>query len=251
MKEEMDSKPYANRVGSLLWLARTYRFDISWVVGMLTRFMANPGRAHWSISSYVYKFLSSTKDRGLTYSQKPNGMTLVGSSDANHLCDYGDEKENRKNTLGWAFFLAGAAVSVRSRKAQRASCSSCESETQALWDAIRECVWLRRTCKEFGIEQMDSTVIECDSQIAIRLTEEHCESERSKHWDAEYQLIREEVGQRESVSAKFVETSLQTSDVLTKPVTRSIFERHSRRLLGEEWLFDGEADLAADPHAGT
>ena len=45
MKEEMDSKPYANRVGSLLWLARTYRFDISWVVGMLTRFMANPGHA--------------------------------------------------------------------------------------------------------------------------------------------------------------------------------------------------------------
>ena len=178
-------------------------------------------------------------------------MTLVGSSDANHLCDYGDEKENRKNTLGWAFFLGGAAIAVRSRKAQRASCSSCESETQALWDAIRECVWLRRTCKEFGIEQMDSTVIECDSQIAIRLTEEHCESERSKHWDAEYQLIREEVGQRESVSVKFVETALQTSDVLTKPITRGVFERHSRRLLGEEWLFDGEADLATDLHAGT
>ena len=66
---------------------------------------------------------------------------------------------------------------------------------------------------------MDSTVIECDSQIAIRLTEEHCESERSKHWDAEYQLIREEAGQRESVSVKFAEkTALQTSDVLTKPV---------------------------------
>ena len=59
------------------------------------------------------------------------------------------------------------------------------------------------------------------------------------------------VGQRESVSVKFVETALQTSDVLTKPVTRGIFERHSRRLLGEKWLFDGEADLATDLHAGT
>ena len=47
---------------------------------------------------------------------------------------------------------------------------------EALWDAIRECVWLRRVCKEFNIEQLDSTVIDCDSQIAIRLTEEHCES---------------------------------------------------------------------------
>ena len=98
---------------------------------------------------------------------------------------------------------------------------------------------------------MDSTVIECDSQIAIRLTEEHYESERSKHWDAEYQLIREEVGQRESVSVKFVETALQTSDVLTKPVTRGIFEKHSRRLLGEEWLFNDEADLSTDLHGDT
>ena len=64
-----------------------------------------------------------------------------------------------------------------------------EPESQALWDAIREAVWLRRMCREFGIEQLTSTVIESDSQIAIRLTEEHCESERSKHWDAEYGLI--------------------------------------------------------------
>ena len=103
-------------------------------------------------------------------------------------------------------------------------------------------MWLRRCCREFGIEQKDSTIIECDSQIAIRFTEEHCESERSKHWDAEYQLIREEVGQRESVAVKFVESAWCCADVLTKPVTRTLFERHSRRLLGEEWLFEGEDD---------
>ena len=80
MKQEMDSKPYANRVGSLLWLARTHRFDISWVVGMLARFMSNPGRTHWPISTYVYKFLNTTKDRGFIYSHRPDGMTLVGSS---------------------------------------------------------------------------------------------------------------------------------------------------------------------------
>ena len=53
------------------------------------------------------------------------------------------------------------------------------------------------------------------------------------------------------MSVKFVETALQTSDVLTKPVTRGIFEKHSRRLLGEEWLFDGEADQATDLQIST
>ena len=72
--------------------------------------------------------------------------------------------------------------------------------------------------------------------------------DRTKHWDAEYQLIREEVRQRESVAVKFVETNLQTSDVLTKPTPRATFERHAKRLLGEEWLFeeDVRADLESD-----
>ena len=138
----------------------------------------------------------------------------------------------------------GAAVSVRSRKAQRPSCSSAESETQSLWDCIREAVWLRRMLKEFGVEQYDSTVIECDSQIAIRLSEEHCESERSKHWDAEYHLIRSEVGQRESVKIQWQETSRHCSDALTKGLTRSLFEKHTTRLMGEPWIFanDSTAD---------
>ena len=55
-------------------------------------------------------------------------------------------------------------------------------------------------------------------------------------------MIREEVGQRESVVVKFVEPAWCCADVLTKPVTRTLFERHSRRLLGEEWLFEGEDD---------
>ena len=94
--------------------------------------------------------------------------------------------------------------------------------------------------KEMGHEQLDSTTIECDSQIAIRLSEEHCESERSKHWDAEYGLIREEVGQRESVKTVWVETSRHVSDALTKGLTRQAFERHMRRLMGEEWLFPND-----------
>ena len=82
-----------------------------------------------------------------------------------------------------------------------------------------------------------------DSQIAIRLSEGHCESERSKHWDAEYGLIQEEVGQRESVKIVWVETSLHCADALTKPLPRPAFERHVRRLVGEEWLFADEPSV--------
>ena len=133
---------------------------------------------------------------------------------------------------------------MRSRKAQRPSCSSAESETQGLWDAAREAVWLRRLCKELGIEQFNSTIIECDSQVAIRLTEEDCESDRTKHWDGEFQMIRSEVNERESIKVRFVPTAECVGDTLTKPLSRRAFDQHSQVLLGTDWVFEEEEVLA-------
>ena len=73
---------------------------------------------------------------------------------------------------------------------------------------------------------------------------QNCEPERSRHWDAEYQLIRSEVGQRESVKIQWMETGRHCSDALTKGLTRSLFEKHTQRLMGEPWIFpdDSTAD---------
>ena len=86
-------------------------------------------------------------------------------------------------------------------------------------------------------------MIECDSQVAIRLTEEDCESDRSKHWDAEYQSIRSETNERESVKIQFVPTDECTADVLTKALPRKAFEKHAQTLLGDEWKFEDEEIL--------
>ena len=99
---------------------------------------------------------------------------------------------------------------------------------------------MRRLCKELGVEQLESTIIECDSQVAIRLTEEDCESERTKHWDGEFQMIRTEVNDRESIRIKFVPTAECVGDTLTKPLSRRAFDQHSSTLLGAEWLFEDE-----------
>ena len=34
-----------------------------------------------------------------------------------------------------------------------------------------------------------------------------------------------------------METSSHCSDALTKGLTRQVFEKHARRLMGEDWLF--------------
>ena len=43
----MQDKPYAQLVGTLMYLAIATRPDIAKAVGVLSRFTAKPGIAHW------------------------------------------------------------------------------------------------------------------------------------------------------------------------------------------------------------
>ena len=65
--EAMRSVPYAEAVGSLLYLARGTRPDIAYSVAFLSRFVANPGRAHWQAVKHLFRYLQGTKDLRLVY----------------------------------------------------------------------------------------------------------------------------------------------------------------------------------------
>ena len=45
-KEQMEKVPYASAVGSLMYAMLSTRLDISYAVGMVSRYQINPGEAH-------------------------------------------------------------------------------------------------------------------------------------------------------------------------------------------------------------
>ena len=80
----MQSVPYQELVGSLLYLANTTRPDISYVVGLLSRYVKNPGKAHWKAGLHVLRYLSGTRDGGIRFrSHGCEGMgSFMGYADA-------------------------------------------------------------------------------------------------------------------------------------------------------------------------
>ena len=46
-KEYMAKVPYASAIGSLMYAMVCTRPDIGHAVGVVSRFMSNPGKAHW------------------------------------------------------------------------------------------------------------------------------------------------------------------------------------------------------------
>ena len=63
----MATVPYINAVGALMYLAISTRPDIAYAVGVLCRFSANPGPAHWKAVKHLFRYLKGTVDYQLTY----------------------------------------------------------------------------------------------------------------------------------------------------------------------------------------
>ncbi|RVW84651.1 Retrovirus-related Pol polyprotein from transposon TNT 1-94 [Vitis vinifera] len=80
-KEDMRSVLYASAVASLMYAMVCTRPDIAYVVGVVSRFLSNPGRLHWEAVKWIMRYLRDTSKLKLTLgSGKP---VLVGYIDSN------------------------------------------------------------------------------------------------------------------------------------------------------------------------
>jgi hypothetical protein len=134
-KKDIETVPYKQLVGSLLYIARMMCPDISFAVLLLSRFMANPGWAHWEAAKRVLKYLKGTIDTQLTYGNCTDG--LVGYTNANWA-----SQDHRHSTSGYLFLINGGAISWSSKKQLVIALSSTEAEFIATTHTVKELVWL-------------------------------------------------------------------------------------------------------------
>ena len=121
-----------------MYLANCTRPDIAFAVNLLARHSAAPTR-HWVGVKTILRYLKGTLDLGLFFLKK-NDMTMVGYADAGYQSD----PHNGISQTGFLFLCGGTAISWRSCKQTQVTTSLNHSEIIALYEAARECAWLRR-----------------------------------------------------------------------------------------------------------
>jgi hypothetical protein len=131
--------PYLSLIGALMYLANSTRPDIAFAVNLLARHSAAPTRRHWTGGKQILRYLNGTKDLGLFF-RKTNDPTLIGYADAGYMSD----PHNARSQTGFAFLHGGTVISWKSSKQTLVATSTNHSEIIALYEASRECVWLRR-----------------------------------------------------------------------------------------------------------
>ena len=66
-KGEMSVIPYSLAIGSLMYAMVCTRLDISHVVGVVSRFLANPSKAHWEAVKWIFRYLRGTSKVCLSF----------------------------------------------------------------------------------------------------------------------------------------------------------------------------------------
>ena len=104
--KEMQKISYSSVVGSLMYAQVCTRPDIAYIVGMLGRYLSNPGLDHWKAAKRVMRYLQRTKDFMLTY-RKSDQLEIIGYSDS----DFSRCQDSRRSTSGYIYMLARGAIS--------------------------------------------------------------------------------------------------------------------------------------------
>ncbi|CAM8969523.1 unnamed protein product [Rhodiola kirilowii] len=214
----MESVPYANVIGSLMYAMISTRPDLAYAISLLSRFMSNPGMDHWLALKHIVAYVRSTLDVGLCYSKRKDMLELVGYVDA----DFGEDRDCRKSITAFYITFGMNCISWKSQMKSIVAMSTTESEYIALSESVKEAMWLRGLLSECKLFH-GSPIVFSDSQSALCLARNHVYHERSKHIDIKYHFLRQHV---ESGTLKLlkVDTSQNPADMDTKIITSFKFK---------------------------
>uniref|UniRef100_A0A2N9H472 Integrase catalytic domain-containing protein n=1 Tax=Fagus sylvatica TaxID=28930 RepID=A0A2N9H472_FAGSY len=158
-----DATLYRQLVGSLVYLTVT-RSDISYVVHIVSQFMAAPRSLHYAAVLRILRYLKGTLFHGLHFSSQ-SSLTLQAYSDA----DWAGDPTDRRSTTGYCFLLGNSLISWRSKKQSVVTRSSTEAEYRALADTTAELLWLCWLLQDLGIDCSTAVPIHCDNRSAIQI----------------------------------------------------------------------------------
>ncbi|KAJ9547366.1 hypothetical protein OSB04_019909 [Centaurea solstitialis] len=202
--------PYSSAVGSLMYAMICTRPDLAYVVSMVSRYMANPGKEHWKAVQWIFRYLKGTADLCLHFGR--NSLGVLGYVDSDH----GKDMDNRRSVTGYVFTLDGCDISWRAHLQPTVALSTTEAEYMAVSEAVKEGVWLKgffgELCERLKVEE-----VFCDNQGAVLLTKDRVFHDRTKHIDIRHRYIREVVARGDLKVVK-ISTDDNAADMLTKPL---------------------------------
>ncbi|KAE8734764.1 hypothetical protein F3Y22_tig00000715pilonHSYRG00142 [Hibiscus syriacus] len=189
--------------------------DIAQAVGVVSLYMANPGKEHWNTIKRILRYIKGTSNVALCYGG--SNLLINGYVDS----DYAGGLDKSKSTTGYVFKIAGGTISWVSKLQSIVATSTTEAEYIAATQASKEAIWLKMLLEELGHNQ-EYVSLFCDSQSALHLARNPAFHSRTKHIRVQYHFIREKV-EEGTVDMQKIHTKDNIADFMTKTINADKF----------------------------
>ena len=211
--------------GSLRFICDRTRPDLLVATGEIST-GAIPSDLHYKVAERTEYFLKQTIERCLQLGGRGK-MIHFAFCDAAYITT-----GKAKSRLGHCQFLGMDSGAIRSfsHNDKTVSHSSMEAEIKSLDLLIIAIILTRNILKFLGYELKVPTIIFMDNKSAIELCKTLKQNHKARNINMRIQFIRECINAR-IVELVFIRSENNVADILTKPLGRNLFDKHSYNLL--------------------
>jgi len=220
---------YRKGIGKLLHMMRWSRPEIYNSVRDCSRHMSSVTKHHIKAMHRVMKHVVATPTRG--WKLKPNrswdgkdkSMEFVinGISDS----DYAACKSTRRSVSGYAVFLEGAPVTVKSSMQKTVALSVTEAELMAGVTCAQDMLYARKVMESLQLKVRLPMLLEMDNKGAVDLANNWTVGGRTRHIETR-QLFLRELKEEGVLSIKWKSGEDNPSDLFTKNLPGPLFRKH-------------------------
>jgi hypothetical protein len=223
----VDQQKYRSGVGSLNYLVKHTRPDLSNSVRELSKVLDGATYAHLQDMFRAVKYVLDTREYGIPL--MPLYETPTPTTDwlieAYTDSDYSGDRDNRHSVTGYEIYVNKVLIAYKSRLQKTVTLSSCEAEYIALAETCSEILYVKQILESMGITIHYPIVVYVDNIGAMFLANNET-STRTKHIDVRHHFVRELVeGPNPIVQLVFVRSEKNRADPYTKNVSVGAFRK--------------------------
>lgn len=189
--DENCNAPCRNLIGCLMYIMLCTCPDLTNAVNILSRYSSKNNSELWQYLKRILRYLQGSIDMKLSFKRNAAfNNKLIGYVDS----DWGGNEIDRKSTTGYLFKMFDSnLISWNTNRQNSVAASSTEAEYIALFEAVREALWLKSLMNSVNIKLEDPIKIYEDNQGCISIANNPSCHNRSEHIDIIYHFVREQV----------------------------------------------------------